>query len=144
MLESGVFRLAINTESGTYNVSVSGDAWFASGDAWYSDGGHTLSALAGNISVVSSAEERGSDTAGEYQRLSLDWAPAGSTTAEWRTSFSAYTARSALTFTQTFLKAMGGDSASGSRFPSLRATGAAAAASALGTLEYSGWYPARP
>eukprot|EP00936_MAST-01D_sp_MAST-1D-sp1_P001500 g1500.t1 len=138
VLESGTLRLAVNTRSGTYNVSVDGDQWFASGDAYFSDGGHTFSALAGNISVVSSNEEQGSDAAGAYKRLSLEWARTGSSTAEWRTAFSAYEGRSALTFAQTFLKAMGGDPASGSRFPSLRATGAAAASGALGTLEYSG------
>ena len=72
-LTAGVLDVIVDTSGGTYSVLVEGTAWFSSGDAFFSDGGKILSLFERNISVLSSKQDVDEDSAGTFQRVSLDW-----------------------------------------------------------------------
>ena len=138
-IQSGAFDVELNTTTGAYTLSVDGTMWFTSGDTFYSDGQAKYSAHGGNLTAVGSSSDEGSDGAGRFVRVSVDWAPttaAAAAAPTFRTSIAAYEGRSALVFRQLFLAASSGGGV-GSRFPSLRAASAGLGAK-LGTLEYSG------
>ena len=105
--------------------------------AWLSvrAAGHTYTVAGGDLKLIGEpASSSGSDSAGTFDALALSWAPTGTSTPQYVTTFKAYHGRSALVFQQTWPTGQP-DATGGSTFPSLHQV----TENALGTLEYTGY-----
>ena len=135
---------AVNIRANTsgYTLLINGEAWFesslSSGGYRFSSGGHTFSALAGDLVPFGSPRNgTGKDPSGSYSSLTFEWTTNSSqearSTPQWVSTFKLYHDRNAVVFQQQWPAGVQ-DARGGSSFPVL----AQASSMQLGALEYTG------
>ena len=139
-LEAGRLSVSVASDNFSYVVSVDGKPWFdSSGDSLgfaFSADGKTFSVSEGTMEGSARSPASGSDPAGEYNEVAIEWRRSNAALdadAEWVSVFRAYASRDAIVFRQEWPSGLA--NTAGSTFPSLRAVDGSAS---FGTLEYTG------